>query len=49
MDKWWVKAHRDVMKKDVHLLEQQNLKSDFDEIVENLKKNPFKQYRIFKN
>lgn len=36
-----------VMKKDIPLLKQAGLKSDFDEIVENLKINPYKDYRNF--
>lgn len=47
MNKWHVTAHRMVMKKDIPLLKQAGLKSDFDEIVENLKINPYKDYRNF--
>lgn len=44
---WKVMAHRDVKKKDIPLLEQANLKNDFDEIIASLKNNPFKNFRNF--
>ena len=47
MNKWRVSAHRKVIKKDMPLLKQVNLKDIFDEIVENLKINPYKEYRNF--
>lgn len=47
MDKWRVSAHREVIKKDIPKLEQAGLKNIFDEIVENLKVNPYKEYRNF--
>lgn len=47
MNNWRVSAHRDVLKKDVPLLIQAGLKDDYDEIVGNLKINPYKKYRNF--
>lgn len=47
MTKWKVRAHRDVMKKDLPLLEQNQLKDDFDDIVTSLKKNPYNSFRHF--
>ncbi|MBP2057425.1 Txe/YoeB family toxin of toxin-antitoxin system [Lactobacillus colini] len=47
MSKWRVRAYKDVIKKDIPLLLQQNLKDDFDEIVESLKENPYRDFRNF--
>ncbi len=47
MEKWKIKAHRDVMKKDIPLLKQHNLKNDFDEIAKILKDNPYSHVRNF--
>lgn len=48
MDKIWrVRAHKDVVKKDVPLLKQQHLNNDFEEIISSLKQNPYHEFRHF--
>ncbi len=42
---WTVRAHKDIKKKHIPLLEQIGLKSDYDEIVELLKTNPYSTSR----
>jgi len=44
-EEWIILPHREVKKNDIPLLEQLGLKSDFDEIVDILKKNPYQQVR----
>lgn len=49
MGKWKVLVQRNVLKKDIPLLYKAGLKHNFQEIVNNLKINPFKRYRNFES
>ena len=45
MTDWTVIPHRSVKKEDIPKLERIGLKSDFDEVIEILKKNPYSRER----
>ena len=45
MSEWTIIPHREVKKKDIPLLEKAGLRTDFDEIVAILKKNPYEKVR----
>ena len=47
MSDWKVLVHKEVKKKHLPLLEKINLLSDYEEIIETLKKNPHTQIRNF--
>lgn len=46
-DEWTVRVHKEVKKKHIPLLEKVNLLTDYDEVIEILKRNPFTRVRNF--